>query len=92
MSEYVTIQTEPTPDPDVMELYINQQLTDSEEHYISRQQGEEGSTLAQVLFTAVDGIHALSIRPDCLVVRRDPGTPWEYLIDDIRDALRDFFL
>lgn len=93
MSEYVTIRNEATADPDVMELYINQLLTHTtEEYYSTPEQGEDGSTLAQTLFNAVDGIRALTIRPDCLIVTREADVPWEYIIDDIRDALRDFFL
>jgi len=93
MSEYVMVESEPTDNADVMELYINQTLTSTEgEHYTSRTDGEEGSPIAQMLFTAVDGIRAMSIYPDHLLVTREADTPWEQLIDDIRDALRDFFL
>lgn len=93
MSEYVVVESEPTDNADVMELYINQTLTDVQvEHYASSAEGEEGSPIAQMLFIAVDGIQAMSIYPDYLLVRRQADIPWEQLIDDIRDALRDFFL
>jgi hypothetical protein len=29
---------------------------------------------------------------DTLIITRDPDVPWEALIDEVRDALRDFFL
>lgn len=93
MSEYVMIESEPTADPDIMELHINQTLTrDEREHYPDPESGEIGSPLAQTLFLAVDGIHALTIFPDYLVIRRQPGTDWMMILDDVRDALRDFFL
>lgn len=93
MSEYVTVEVESTPDPDVMLLWVNQNLTyDDEEIYNTPEEGEVGSPIAQLLFIDLGGIQSLTIRPDQLVVRREKGVPWEALIDDIRDALRDFFL
>ena len=52
----------------------------------------EGSPLAQLLFNAVPGIAALDILPDTLRIQRHPETDWEALLDDLRAALRDFFL
>lgn len=93
MSEYFSLTTEPTDDPDIMEIITNQRLTTTgEEVYRSPEEGQAGSTIAQTLFHAVDGIQALTIVDDTLIVQRAPGVVWEPLIDDIRDALRDFFL
>jgi hypothetical protein len=93
MSEYVTIEPQPTDDPDVMAVSINQTLTtETAEVYASPAEGDEGSTLAQMVFSGVAGIAALTIYPQQLIIRRDPDTPWEDLLDDLRDALRDFFL
>ncbi len=93
MSEYVTIESESTDDPNIIELYINQTLTnETEEVYPSSTEGDVGSPIAQMLFQGVDGIQALHITEDCLIITRAPDTPWEVIIDEIRDALRDFFL
>lgn len=93
MSEYVTVDVEPTADPDVLLLWVNQDLTyDNEEVYATPEEGEAGSPIAQLLFIDLGGIQSLTIRPDQLIVRREKGVPWEALVDEIRDALRDFFL
>lgn len=93
MSEYFTIEAEPTADPDVMELIASERLTEQgEEVYTTREAGEIGSPIAQVLFFGVEGIAALTIVDDTLIVRRDPAYAWEMLVDEIRDVLRDFFL
>ena len=93
MSEYVTVEVEFSDDPNVAELYINQALTDAEaETYAEPQEGELGSPIAQLLFNAVDGIQALMIEPDRLTITRAPEQPWEAIIDETRDALRDWFL
>ena len=93
MSEYVTIESEPTDDPNIMELYINQSLThETEEVYPSIEEGEVGSPIAQMLFQGVEGIQSLHITEDCLIITRKSDTPWEAIIDEVRDALRDFFL
>ncbi len=94
MSEYVTIEVETTPNPDVMELYVNQTLTHDEEEevYDSPDDGEEGSPIAQMLYGAVDGIQKLVIMEDCIVITRQAGVPWESIVDEVRDALRDWFL
>ena len=93
MSEYFTIDAEPTDHPDIMELTASERLTlEDEERYATPEAGNEGSAVAQTLFHAVEGIAALTIRDDTLIVQREPGAPWEAMIDDIRDALRDFFL
>ncbi|HLV37503.1 MAG TPA: NifU N-terminal domain-containing protein [Spirillospora sp.] len=93
MSEYVTIEIEPTDDPDVVELVTNQQLTTSDrEVYRSPEDGDMGSPIAQMLFDGVPGIRALTITRDSLVITRDPDYTWEEIVDEVRDALRDFFL
>ena len=93
MSEYVTVESFPTNDPDVMDIVINQTLTEDErEVYRNPEEGDVGSTIAQMLFSGVEGIVALTITPDTLSITRDPDFPWEAIIDDVRDALRDFFL
>jgi hypothetical protein len=93
MSEYVTVETRPTDDPDVLEIITNQTLTeDDEEIYDSAEAGDEGSPIAQMLFSGITGIRALTITESSLLITRDPHTPWEDLVDEVRDALRDFFL
>ncbi len=44
------------------------------------------------LFNGIPGIQALSIREHSLFITRDPTYTWEEIVDDVRDALRDFFL
>lgn len=93
MSEYVTIEVEYTNNPNVADLFINQTLTlEDEEVYKSPEQGEIGSPIAQMLFIAVDGIARLTITEDCLTITREPDVPWESIIDEVRDALRDWYL
>ncbi len=91
MSEYVTVESRPTDNPDVLEIVTNQPLTEDEEVYDTAAAGDEGSPLAQTLF-GVDGIRALTITDSTLLVTRDPDAPWEAIVDEVRDALRDFFL
>lgn len=92
MSEYITIETETTDDPDVLVIMTNQQLTmEDKEVYPHAASGEEGSPLAQVLF-AIEGVAALTIEGQNLVVRRNPDAEWFVLIDEISAALKDFFL
>ena len=93
MSEYITFEFEATEDPHIAEVKINQTLTAGEtEHYADYASGDEGSPLAQLLFNAVEGVAALSIRPDSLRIEREASVEWEALLDDLRAALRDFFL
>ena len=93
MSEYVTIEVEYGDDPLLAEVFINQVLTGAEnEDYASAAQGEVGSPLAQMLYAAVDGLEALTISGDSLTIRRQPTQAWEAIIDDLRDALRDWYL
>lgn len=93
MSEYFKIETEFTDNPDIIEIITSETLTDlDEEIYKNPAQGETGSPIAQALFYGVDGIQALTIEDDTLIVTRDPKVPWEVLVDEVRDVLRDFFL
>ncbi len=92
MTEYFKVETEPTADPDVLEIITSEMLTDEEEVYHTVEEGDVGSPIAQALFSAVDGIRALSIIDDTLIITRDPDIPWEVLVDEVRDVLRDFFL
>jgi hypothetical protein len=93
MSEYVTVETELTDHPDEIEIYTNQRLSrNAPEVYANRDSGSIGSPLAQTLFYAMPGILALTIHEDSLTITRDPGYTWEVIVDDVRDALRDFFL
>jgi len=93
MSEYFTVETEPTADPNILEIITNHTLTtDGEEIYTSPAEGEVGTPLAQMLFLGVDGIRALRIDDDTLFITRAPDVTWEQIVDDVRDALRDFFL
>ena len=93
MSEYVTVEIEPTDDPDVIELLTNQMLTTAErEVYPTPEEGDVGSPIAQMLFDGIPGIQALTITVHSLIITRDSDTPWEQIADDVRDALRDFFL
>ena len=93
MSEYVTVEVEYSDDPNVADLYVNQTLTDvEEERYLNPQAGDSGSPIAQLLFGAVDGIEMLTIECDRLTITRAPDHPWEAIIDETRDALRDWFL
>lgn len=93
MSEYVTVETRAAGSPDVIEIITNQTLTEADEEiYRSFEEGDQGSPLAQMLFNGVDGIEALTITRHILTITRRPDVPWETLVDDVRDALRDFFL
>lgn len=93
MSEYVTVETRATDSPDVIEIITNQTLTDAnEEVYRGFEEGDQGSPLAQMLFNGVDGLEGLVMTRHVLAVTRRPDVPWETLVDDVRDALRDFFL
>lgn len=93
MSEYVTVETQATDDPDVLEIITNQQIAvDEDEIYDSFEAGDEGSPIAQMLFNGVRGLRALTISGSRLLLTRDPDVPWEEIVDEVRDALRDFFL
>ena len=76
-------------------LYVNQRLTDLlmwSATWNPGEAGDLGSPIAQLLFAAVDGIQMLTIESDRLTITRTPDQPWEAIIDETRDALRDWFL
>ncbi len=92
MSEYITIQTEYGDDPDQVKLMTNLKLApEGPESYANREEGDEGSPLAQTLF-GIEGLAALDIEGGVLSVHREPDVEWPALIDDITAALKDFFL
>lgn len=93
MSEYVTVEAQAGENPDVLDILTNQTLTPGEDEvYTSFAEGDEGSPIAQMLFNGVPGIRALTITQHRLTITRDPQVPWEEIADEVRDALRDFFL
>ncbi len=93
MSEYVTVETQPTENPDMLEIITNQKIAlQGDEVYDSFEAGDEGSPIAQMLFNGVRGIQALTISGGTLLVTRDPDVSWEEIVDEVRHALRDFFL
>lgn len=93
MSEYVTVETQATDDRDVLEVVTNMRLTEQDEEiYANYDEGDEGSPIAQMLFNGVRGITALTITEHSLLVTREPDVSWEEIVDEVRDALRDFFL
>jgi len=93
MSEYVTVETQPTDNPDVLEIITNQKIAvEGDEVYSSYDEGDEGTPIAQMLFNGVRGIQALTISGSTLLITRDPDVSWEEIVDEVRDALRDFFL
>lgn len=93
MSEYFTFETRATDDPDRLIMITNQPVApDGDEFYDSFEAGDEGTPIAQMLFNAVSGIRTLELSGGNLIVTRDPDVSWEEIIDDVRDALRDFFL
>jgi scaffold Nfu/NifU family protein len=92
MSEYITVQTEYGDDPDQVRLNTNLSLApEGSESYASHDEGDEGSPLAQTLF-GIEGLASLDIEGGTLTVRREPDAEWPALIDDITEALKDFFL
>lgn len=93
MSEYVTVETQPTDNPDILEIITNQKIAvEGDEVYSSYDEGDEGTPIAQMLFNGVRGIRALTISGTTLLITRDPDVAWEEIVDEVRDALRDFFL
>ena len=92
MSEYITVDVEYGDDPDQIKLLTNLNLApEGPESYADLQEGDEGSPLAQAMF-GIEGLAALDIEGSLLLVRRDAEAEWPALIDDITEALKDFFL
>ena len=93
MSEYVTVETQPTDNPDVLEIITNQKIAvEGDEIYDDFETGDDGSSIAQMLFNGVRGIRSLTITGRNMMITRDPDVSWEEIVDEVRDALRDFFL
>lgn len=93
MSEYVTVESEPGEEADLVEIYTNQSLTTAaSEHYADPAACETGSPLAQTLHDNVPGIAELTINADSLLIRRLPAYTQEEIVDAVRATLRDFFL
>jgi hypothetical protein len=92
MSEYITLDAEPAGEDDTLLIRTNLRLApDGREDYPDARHGEEGSPLAQAIF-AIDGILALTIDADTLLVRHRPDLELFTLVDEIHGALTDFFL
>ena len=67
MSEYVTVELEPTDDPDVVELVTNQTLTSAgSEVYADYDAGSVGSPIAQMLF---EGVQAMDTAEQSAIVQ-----------------------
>ena len=92
MSEYISVDVEYEDDPDRAGFVTNLDLApEGPEHYPDRESGMSGSALAQFLFEIM-GLAALDIDGKTLHVQRRPGYEWHALIDDINEALKEFFL
>jgi hypothetical protein len=93
MTEYIEVWPEATDDPDVMRLATNLDLTGGEpaEMYLSAEESEQGSPLAQALFE-IPGIRAMTIDGSVVMVTREADVEWHDLIEDLTSILKDFFL
>lgn len=92
MSEYIEVQAEYTEDDTIMVLRTNLQLAEEDpEEYLSIEEMEEGSALAQVM-APVEGLLRLRIEAHHLTIWRDPEVPWHLIISEITVALKEFFL
>lgn len=94
MPEYIRITPEYDPDDaNVVYLVTNLNLAyeGEEEYYEDASLGEIGSPLAQLMFL-IDGVKALTITTDTLIITRNPEVDWHVLIDEISTAIKDFYL
>ena len=92
MSEYMEIETETTDDPNVMRFLTNLTLcVEGKENYDSVEAMEEGSALAQAL-AFVEGITALELDGQDMLVTSDGDMPWHIIISEISAIVKDFFL
>ena len=92
MSEYMEIETETTDDPNVMRFLTNLTLcVEGKESYDSVEAMEEGSALAQAL-AFVEGITALELDGQDMLVTSDGDMPWHIIISEISAIVKDFFL
>jgi hypothetical protein len=92
VSEYLKIEATPTGDPNVMVFHTNFRLAEEEvEHYLSTQEMEEGSAVAQVL-APIEGIKFIRIEASTLEVTKYDDIPWHTIAADINATLKEFFL
>lgn len=92
MSEYITLDFEPSDRPNVVLVKTNQQLApDGTEVYPDIDSGDEGSPLAQMLFS-IDGVLALTLDTSAMTITYAPDCQLFTLIDEVRAVLTDFFL
>jgi Scaffold protein Nfu/NifU N terminal len=93
LTEYITIKPESTDDPELICLMTNLDLTAGgpPESYASPQEGDEGSPLAQAIWT-VPGVAELRLDGREVHIRREADVEWHDLIEDVTDVLKDFFL
>jgi Fe-S cluster biogenesis protein NfuA len=86
------IQTEATPNPDVIKFIPGKTVLESGTREFRSQQDAEASPLAQSLF-AIDGVSALFFGSDFLTVRRSPESSliWAQLKPPILTAIMDFY-
>jgi hypothetical protein len=93
MTEYIEIKAEPTGDPGEIRLVTNLDLTAGgpPETYASPEEGDSGSPVAQAIFSAL-GVSWLRLEGREATIRRAPEVEWHDLIEDVSDALKDFFL
>lgn len=92
MSEYISLEAEPTGQPSTVLIRTNLMLApDGLEVYADLEAGEEGSPLAQTLF-AIDGVLALTIDGSDLLIRHEDDLQLFVLVDEVDAALKDFFL
>ncbi len=61
------------------------------EHYATREEGLDGSPLAQTIFEAVTAVEALTITPDRLTVTYREGAIPLQITSRVQDALNDFY-
>lgn len=92
MTEYITIDMEPTDEPNTILIQTNLTLApEGIEVYPDRNNGEEGSPLAQAIFNISD-IIALTIEGRTLVIEHTDQIEIFQLVDEIQAILVDFFL
>ena len=92
MTEYISINMEPTDVPDVILIQTNLKLApEGKEVYPDRTSGEEGSPLAQTIFN-VASILALTIDGSTMTIHHNGQIEVFQLVDEVQTALTDFFL
>jgi Fe-S cluster biogenesis protein NfuA len=86
------IQTEATPNPDVLKFLPGKTVLETGTKQFASADDAKASPLAEALF-AVDGVSALFFGSDFLTVRRDPESSliWAQLKPPILAAIMDFY-